>query len=182
MSDAAEAAGTPAKKSGGIVGTLINGVGIFVLTLVAVVAGGFVNVKLHPAPDYKIADGKATAVAPGASAGGGGKEEAVKVDSYFAIDPPLVVNFEDGSAVRFLQITAEIMAKDPKSTEGFKANLPLVRNNLLLIMGNREFASLMTREGKEKLRSEALAELRSIAKKESFPEPDDVLFTQFVVQ
>jgi len=182
MADAAEAASPPAKKKlGGIVGTLINGVGIFVLTLGAVVAGGFVNAKLHPAPDYKIADGKATAIAP-AGGGGGHSQEVAKTDNYFAIDPPLVVNFEDGSAVRFLQITAEVMAKDPKSIDGIKANLPLVRNNLLLVIGNRDFQSLMTRDGKEKLRSDALAELRSIAKKESLPEPDDLLFTSFVVQ
>jgi len=180
MAEAVEAAKPPAKKSGAMIGTLINGIGIFVLTLIAVVAGGFVNAKLHPAPEYKVADGKMTPI--GQAAAGGHSEEAAKVDTYFAIDPPLIVNFEDGAAVRFLQITAEVMAKDPKAIDGIKNNLPLVRNNLLLLMGNREFQSLMTREGKEKLRSEALAELRSIAKKEGAPEPDDVLFTQFVVQ
>jgi flagellar basal body-associated protein FliL len=40
----------------------------------------------------------------------------------------------------------------------------------------------MSREGKEKLRTEALAEIRSIAKKEGSPEVDDILFTSFVVQ
>jgi flagellar FliL protein len=182
MAEAAEAAGPPAKKSGGMMGTLVNGIGIFVLTLGAVVAGGFVNAKLHPPPEYKVADGKMTPILPASAGGGGHGEGGAPAENYFAIDPPLVVNFEDGAAVRFLQITAEIMSKDPKAIDGIKANLPLVRNNLLLIMGNRDFQSLMTREGKEKLRNDALAEIRSIAKKEGVPEPDDVLFTQFVVQ
>ena len=46
-------------------GTLINGVGIFVLSLVAVVIGGFINAKLHPLPDLKLdKDGKITAIVP----------------------------------------------------------------------------------------------------------------------
>ena len=61
------------KKSGGIMGTLVNGIGIFVLTLGAVIAGGFVNTTLHPMPDFKLGpDGKITAVKPSAAAGGAG--------------------------------------------------------------------------------------------------------------
>jgi flagellar FliL protein len=170
------------KKSGGMVGTLINGVGIFVLSLGAVVAGGFVNAKLHPAPSYKLGtDGAITAVATTGGSAHGEATEA-KVDLYYAIDPPLVVNFEDGSAVRFLQIAMEAMAKDQKAIDSVTKNVPLIRNNLLLIMSNRDYQTLMTREGKEKLRQEALAEVQKILKKEGSPPIDDLLFTSFVVQ
>ena len=54
MADEAAAAAPPAKKSGGMMGTLVNGVGIFVLTLGAVIVGGTVNSKLHPMPDFKL--------------------------------------------------------------------------------------------------------------------------------
>jgi flagellar basal body-associated protein FliL len=40
----------------------------------------------------------------------------------------------------------------------------------------------MSREGKEKLRQEALAEVKAVAKKEGAPPIDDLLFTSFVVQ
>jgi flagellar basal body-associated protein FliL len=40
----------------------------------------------------------------------------------------------------------------------------------------------MSREGKEKLRQEALTEVRSILKKQDSPAIDDLLFTSFVVQ
>jgi len=86
---------------------------------------------------------------------------------YYAIDPPLVVNFEDGSAVRFLQITMEIMAHDQKAIESVQKNIPLIRNNLLLLMSNRNYQSLMSREGKEKMRQEALTEIRAVQKKEA---------------
>jgi flagellar FliL protein len=183
MADAPETASSaqPA-KSGGLMGTMINGLGIFALTLGAVVAGGYVNATLHPMPDFKLgADGTITAVKP-VSAGHGGEEGAAKAEIYFAIDPPLVVNFEDGSAVRFLQITMEAMSKDQKAIDSVQKNVPLIRNNLLLIMSNRDFQSLMSREGKEKLRQEALAEVRSVQKKEGSPPIDDLLFTSFVVQ
>ena len=183
MADAAADAPLPApKKSGG--GNLINGIGIFVLTLIAVVVGGFINAKLHPLPDLQLdKDGRIKAIVPVAAAGHGEEGAGAKGAAvYFAIDPPQVVNFEDGSAVRFLQITMEVMAHDPKAIESVQKNIPLIRNNLLLVMSNRNSQSLMSREGKEKLREEALAELRAVQKKQGGADVDDLLFTSFVVQ
>jgi flagellar FliL protein len=182
--DDAAAAAPPPPKSGGFMGKLMNGLGIFVLTLAAVVVGGFVNAKLHPLPDLKLdKDGKITAIVPPAAAAKGAEGGAAgKPSVYYTIDPPLVVNFEDGAAVRFLQITMSIMAHDEKAIESVQKNIPLIRNNLLLLMSNRNYQSMMSREGKEKLRQEALAEVRNVQKKEGGPDVDDVLFTSFVVQ
>ena len=115
---------------------------------------------------------------PGHGEDGGSAKPAV----YYAIDPPLVVNFEDGSVVRFLQITMEIMAHDQKAIDSVQKNIPLIRNNLLLLMSNRNYQSLMSREGKEKLRQEALTEIRAVQKKQGGPDVEDLLFTSFVVQ
>ena len=173
----------PPKKSSGLMGTLVNGLGIFALTLLAVVLGGFINAKLHPLPDLKLdKDGKITAIVPVAAAPKASEGHAGKPSLYYAIDPPLVVNFEDGSAVRFLQISMEIMAHDEKAIESVQKNLPLIRNNLLLLMSNRNYQSMMSREGKDKFRQEALTEVRAVQKKEGSPDVDDVLFTSFVVQ
>jgi flagellar basal body-associated protein FliL len=49
-------------------------------------------------------------------------------------------------------------------------------------MSNRNYQTMMSREGKEKMRQEALAEIRAIEKKVGGPDVDDVLFTSFVVQ
>ena len=182
--EAAEAAPTPAKKPGGVMGTLVNGIGIFVLPLGAVVVGGTINTKLHPLPDFKLdKDGKITAIVP-LPAPGGHSEGEGKASAFLAIAPPLVVNFEEGSAVRFLQISMQLMGKDPKALESAEKNMPLIRNNLLLLMSNRDYQSLMSREGKEKLRMEALAEIRAVLKKQggSGDEVEDLLFTSFVVQ
>jgi flagellar FliL protein len=184
MADAADDAPPPApKKSGGLVGTLINGIGIFVLTLVAVVVGGSINAKLHPLPDLQLdKDGKIKAIVPVVVPAHGTQANAGKPAVYYAIDPPLVVNFEDGSVVRFLQITMEVMAHDQLAVDSVQKNIPLIRNNLLLLMSNRNYQSMMSREGKEKLRQEALTEVRAVQKKEGSPDVDDLLFTSFVVQ
>lgn len=184
MADEGEQAATPAaKKPGGIMGKLVNGIGIFALTLGAVIVGGGINSKLHPMPDFKLdKDGKITPVMPTASSGGHGEEGGGKASVYYAIDPPLVVNFEDGSVVRFLQITMEVMAHDQKVIESVTKNIPLIRNNLLLLMSNRNYQSMMSREGKESLRKEALAEVNNVQKKQGGDAIDDLLFTTFVVQ
>ena len=170
----------PPQKSGGVVTIAIVA---FVMSLLAVIAGGYVNAKLHPMPDLKMGkDGLITAVVPVPAAGKEGGEGEGKTALYYAIDPPLVVNFEDGSVVRFLQITMEVMAHDQKAIDSVQRNLPVIRNNLLLLMSNRNYQSLMSREGKEKLREEALAEVRAVQKKQGGGDVDDLLFTSFVVQ
>ena len=182
MADAADEATPtppPPKKSAG---GLINALVVFAMALLAVVAGGFINAKLHPSPQLKL--GKDGIIAPVVIAppSGHGEEGGGKAALYFAIDPPLVVNFEDGSVVRFLQITMEIMAHDQKTIDSVQKNMPLIRNNLLLLMSNRNYQSLMSRDGKDKLRAEALAEIRGVQKKQGGGDVDDVLFTSFVVQ
>jgi flagellar FliL protein len=181
MAEEAAGAAPPPKQSGGMVGKIVNGLGIFVLSLGAVIVGGMVNAKLHPMPDFKLdKDGKISAIVAAPAAGKG--EGETKASLFLAIDPPLVVNFEDGSAVRFLQISMTVMCKDQKALDSVTKDLPLIRNNLLLLMSNRDYQSLMSRDGKEKLRMEALAEIRAVQKKQGGDDIDDLLFTSFVVQ
>src|SRR5258708_12695439 len=139
MADAAaDAPPPPPKQSGGFMGTLLNGVGIFVLTLVAVIVGGFINAKLHPLPDLQLdKDGKIKAIVPVAAAAHGEEGGAGKAAVYYAIDPPLVVNFEDGSVVRFLQITMEIMAPYQKPTHSAHKHLPPFPHNLSFLITHR---------------------------------------------
>jgi flagellar protein FliL len=179
--EAEEIRSPPPQKSGG--GLLMNAVVVFVMALLAVIVGGFINAKLHPLPDLKMSkDGLITAVAPATGTSPEGGEGGAKSAFYYAFDPPMVVNFEDGSVVRFLQISMEVMAHDQKAIDSVQKNMPLIRNNLLLLMSNRNYQTLMSREGKDKLREEALAEIRAVQSKQGGGEVDDLLFTSFVVQ
>ena len=100
-----------------------------------------------------------------------------------SFDPPLVVNFDDSQAVRFLQLQIDVMARDEKVIEAVKQNSPAIRNNLLMLMNNRDYKTLMTREGKEGLRQECLKEVQRILKKETGSTGvEDLYFSSFVVQ
>jgi flagellar FliL protein len=103
---------------------------------------------------------------------------------YVALDPPFVVNFEADSAVRFLQVTVQIMSRDPHTVELMKANDPVIRNDLLLLLGNQKYETIASLEGKEKLRAESLETVRRIVKDGGGEPPlvEAVYFTSFVMQ
>jgi flagellar FliL protein len=94
------------------------------------------------------------------------------------------VNFEADQQVRFLQVTAQLMSRDPATIELLKTNDPVVRNDLLMLFGGQKYAVVSTREGKEALRTQTLAAVRKIvAGAGGKPEKlEAVYFTSFVMQ
>jgi flagellar protein FliL len=103
---------------------------------------------------------------------------------YVALDPPFVVNFEGDGAVRFLSVTVQIMTRNAETVEQLKSNDPIVRNDLLMLLSNQKYAEVSTREGKERLRGEALKAIRHVVETSGGkPEHvEQVLFTSFVMQ
>jgi flagellar FliL protein len=120
------------------------------------------------------------------SNGGAPEKKAVVVAPpvYLALDPPFVVNFDSEQTSRFLQITVQLMSRDPATIELLKANDPVVRNNLLLLFGNQKYSELSTRAGKEALRGQALASAREVigAAGGHSEKLEAVYFTSFVMQ
>ena len=103
---------------------------------------------------------------------------------YVALDPPFVVNFEAQQLVRFLQVTVQLMSRDPPTVELLHANDPAIRNDLLLLFGNQRYEVIATREGKETLRKQALDVARHVVE-QSGGKPERVeavYFTSFVMQ
>lgn len=103
---------------------------------------------------------------------------------YVALDPPFVVNFENEGMVRFLQVSVQLMSRDQATVDLLKANDPVVRNDLLLLLANQSYAVLSSREGKEALRKQALESVRRVLL-EAGGKPDlleAVYFTSFVMQ
>jgi flagellar FliL protein len=103
---------------------------------------------------------------------------------YVGLDPPFVVNFEGEQLVRFLQITAQVMTRDPATVEILKANDPVLRNDLLLLFANQKYEVVAARAGKEKLRADALIAIRHVVELGG-GKPDhveNIYFTSFVMQ
>ena len=137
----------------------------------------------------------------GAAAGGGfyffagakheteGKDKAAEVEHkapavYVKLDPPFVVNFETKGMMRFLQITLEIMTRDPVTADQIKQHDPMIRNDLLMLFGNQTYETISTREGKERLRGEALDVVGKIVEREGgkAKNVEQLYFTSFVMQ
>jgi flagellar FliL protein len=118
----------------------------------------------------------------------GKKEEAAKHEvlpaRYVTMDPPFVVNFTAESTVRFLQITIGVMTRDLEIEKIIKDNDPRIRNDLLLILGNQNYESVSTLEGKEALRTRSLESVRAVVKDSGgdSAKVEALYFTSFVMQ
>lgn len=103
--------------------------------------------------------------------------------NYIPLDPPFVVNFSGDSDIRFLQVTVEVGTRDPDAVERVKEQRPAIRNSLVMLLSGQDPFVLNTRDGKEKLRSDALSEIQKVMKAETgSPAVESVFFTSFVMQ
>ena len=122
--------------------------------------------------------------------GGGGNNNQQTVDKhahapaiYFPLEPAFVVNFKDRGRTRFLQVTMEVMARDPQIIEDIKTHMPLIRNNILLLLSNQEAEKLHSSEGKEEIRKAVLEEMIAILAEETGRvKVEGLYFTSFVTQ
>lgn len=102
---------------------------------------------------------------------------------YQSLEPPLVVSFDDGQLVRFLQITVEVMAREQNAIDEVNRHNPVIRNDLLMLFGGQDLTELYGREGKEALRVSARETVQRILEYNTGePGIEDLYFTSFVVQ
>jgi flagellar protein FliL len=166
----------PAKKGGS------NLIVIIVAALVAAgLAGGvvyFMTGSKHESAETSE-DGK--------SAEGGKSNEKGKPKlpaMYVKLDPPFVANFEAKGLMRFLQVSVEIMTRDPATAELVKQHDPMIRNDLLMLFGSQTYESISTLEGKDQLRASALSTVQKIIQAEggNSKNVEQLYFTSFVMQ
>jgi flagellar FliL protein len=103
---------------------------------------------------------------------------------YYKFDPAFVVNFGGEGSARYLQVMVEAMTRDPVTLELIKNNEPAVRNDLVLLFSSQDNASLLSADGKEKLRNATLEVVRKIVASEGGDPKlvESAYFTSFVIQ
>jgi flagellar FliL protein len=112
-----------------------------------------------------------------------GKEEKSTAVVYLPLDPPFVVNFQNPLEARFLQVSMEVMARDPLVVEDVKKHMPAIRNSLVMLLSSQTQQAVATPDGKEKIRTEALAAVQKILQEHTGkPGIEQVYFTGFVMQ
>ena len=113
----------------------------------------------------------------------GEEDEVAGPATYIKIDPAFVVNFVNTDKAKFLQITIEVMTRQPEMSTVVESHMPIIRNNLVLLFGSQTYDDLSTLEGKEALRESALQTVQDILEEESGdPIVEAVYFTSLVMQ
>ncbi|WP_448506853.1 flagellar basal body-associated FliL family protein [Immundisolibacter sp.] len=163
-----ELGGDAKKTAGGKKSLLMIGGGALVLVAVSIGATVFLVGGEHAKP------------------AAGEQATAKKVESpavYTPLEPPFVVNFEDDGAIRFLQVSIEVLTRDPKVTEAVKLHMPAIRDQLIVLLSGADYATLASREGKDTLRKQSLDTLKTILKAQGAPDAiEGLYFTNFVMQ
>ncbi len=119
----------------------------------------------------------------------GGKEKSKEKDkgphramTYLPLET-FTVNLRHADQERYLQVTINLEVVDSVTADALKAQMPSVRNRVLLLLSSQDAEKLMTREGKEKLSGDIADELR---KSLDGPGPnkglEQALFSHFVIQ
>jgi len=109
-------------------------------------------------------------------------EELDEDPIYLALSPAFVVNFESNGRMRYLQLGLQIMAYEQEVVDKVSANMPAVRNSLIMLFSEQDYEVLSSAEGKEKLRGEVLNSIHQVVRLKNGRKVDDVFFTSFVMQ
>lgn len=109
--------------------------------------------------------------------------QAKRPPIYMEFGEPFVVNFIEGTQIRYLQVRIEGMTRDPSVPAQVGKHLPRIRNNLVFMFSGFDYASLGTVAGKQRIRDEALAEVQNVLRQEvGDPGIEAIYFTSFVMQ
>lgn len=189
---AAEAAPAKPAKSNTI---LIVVIAVLATTLLVGGAAAFFLLRNHtpPAASAEAGEEHASDAADqaekdktkDAAKGKKGKEQGPKGPAiYTALDPPFVVNFPTGQPARFLQISVQLMTRDMETDKLLKDNVPLLRNDLLMLFAAQTYETVASAEAKEDLRKKALDAARAVVKQEGGKTDrlEGAYFTSFVMQ
>jgi len=101
---------------------------------------------------------------------------------YLPLDPAFVVNFEHNGSIRYLQLSLQIMSYEQTAVDKAAANMPAVRNALILLFSGQDYDSLNTVEGKENLRKLVLDSINRVVHLTDGSLVNEVFFTGFVMQ
>jgi flagellar FliL protein len=172
-----EVAEAPIKSGGGMLGKVIIAVVAIVLIGVGAFAGPRLLDMIKGTPDADTAEAD-----PEMAAAADKPVDGPEI--YQSLLPPLVVNIKDAYGdVHYMQLSMEAMARDQNVINAIREHTPLIRNNLILLYGSASYEAVTTREGKEQLLADGLAEIRAVMKSRiGDADVEALYFTALVIQ
>ena len=167
------------EKSGG---GMMKKILFAVIALVLVGVGAFVGLTFMGGEEEPLLDENGEPIVEGEAE----EEEAVGDGPafYTNLAPPLVVNFKDRIGDdHVMQVTLEMMARDQATVNEVREHLPVIRSSLILLYSGFVYEDVSTREGKQRMLDEGLAEIQALmTKRIGKPGIEEIYFTGLVIQ
>jgi len=104
--------------------------------------------------------------------------EQTEGPAFFNLSP-FVVNLQDNIGTRYLKLTMKLELEDQSSEQEIKAQLPRVRDALIILLSSKNYAEIGTVEGKYRLRDEIVKRVNRFLKDTPV---QGAYFTDFVIQ
>lgn len=109
-------------------------------------------------------------------------EETFVSSSYHQIDKAIVTTVQAEGRQRYAQAYLALESTDPQALEAAKLHMPLIRSQLVMVLGSSDFNALQTPEGRSGLADRMLTTVNQVLEQEGEPAIKRVLFRNFVVQ
>ncbi len=105
---------------------------------------------------------------------------------YQSLHPPLIINFKDSLGdAHYMQVTMEVMSRDQGVINLLREHTPAIRNALILLFSSAVYDEVTTREGKEALLAQGLAEIKRVMNEVTGKEVEGIeaaYFSALVIQ
>lgn len=109
-------------------------------------------------------------------------EPAFVSSLYTDLEKALVTTVQAQGRQRYAQVQLSFEATNPIALAAVDTHMPLIRSNLLMVLGNSDFNALQTPAGRAELAGQMLVTVNEVLVQEGEPEIKRVLFRNFVVQ
>lgn len=111
----------------------------------------------------------------------GGEAADPETETYYIpIEPPLVINLQ--GAHRYLRTDIQLQIEGKTNSDNIKLHMPALRHKLIMMLGDRDPATIVTVEEREKLRAEALSEFTDYLEQYGVEGLKDLFFASFLTQ
>lgn len=102
---------------------------------------------------------------------------------YYPLKPAIIVTYNARGRQRYVQAELTLMFRDQSLVPVIEMHMPMIRHELMMIIGGQDYDELQTAEGKELTRLQCLAKIQAVLEQEiGKPGIEQVLFVGFVMQ
>jgi len=158
---------------------LYAGIGVGALLIVMAVAGGTVYLFVNLYPQQVKESPAPTAASSKSTVEKGPTVDFEVTDKNVVVLKPFITNLADADRPRYINVTFELLTRDPTVAEKVKANLPVVRDTIVTVLNSKKSLEVSGDAGANTLKDEILKKLNDVLGAKYVAR---VLITDFVVQ